>query len=302
MSSKISIDPYWGAPSSVENFMKLADFLFEERFIVKDLDVSYVNITYWDKQGILNSSRTEKGKWRNFNFIDYMWLKTIHELREIGVSTALIKKAMVMLFAPYDFKRDLSFLKNNPEWWQDYLNDFSEEEQEQLKENKSELENSPLNERVSNFFIAIFKAIQLKHIIKLEIFKDGYTIIHPDAVFYSEEDMERMTHESHVSISLTQLLKTFLVENNQESIHLLKESQRLQPNEIALLEMIHKGEYDSINIIFKDKKIKEFELSKTQEAKSKMIDILKEGKYQDITIKSHNGMVTQIQNTVKVKV
>lgn len=302
MSSKISIDPYWGAPSTVENFRKLADFLFEKRFIVKDLDVSYVNITYWDKQGILNSSRLEKGKWRNFSFIDYMWLKTIHELREIGVSTTLIKKAMVMLFAPYDFKRDLIVYKNNPALWQEHLNNFSKEEQDQLKEDKSELENSPLDARASNFTIAIFKAIQLKHIIKLEIFKDGYTILHPDAVFYSEEDMERMTHESHVSISLTQLLKTFLVENDQESIHLLKEAKRLQPNEIALLEMIHKGEYDSINIIFKDKKIKEFELSKTQEAKSKMIDILKEGKYQDITIKSHNGMVTQIQNTVKVKV
>ena len=33
-----------------------------------------------------------------------------------------------------------------------------------------------------------------------------------------------------------------------------------------------------------------------------IIDILKEGKYQDITIKSHNGMVTQIQNTIKVLV
>jgi len=302
MSTKISIDPYWGAPLSVENFMKLASFLLEERFIVKDLDVSYVNITYWDKQGILNSSRMEKGKWRNFSFIDYMWLKTIQELRDIGVSTALIKKAMVMLFAPYDFKRDLIVYKNNPELWLDYLKNFSKEEQEQLKEIKSELENSPLDEKNSNFCAAISKAIHLKQIIKLEIFKDGYTILHPDGAFDSEEDFERMINESHVSISLTQLLKTFLVENNQESVHLLKESKCLQPNEIALLEMMHNGEFDSINIIFKDKKVVEFELSKTQEAKSKMIDILKKGKYQNITIKSHNGMVTQIQNTVKVKV
>jgi hypothetical protein len=137
----------------------------------------------------------------------------------------------------------------------------------------------------------------------LEIFKDGYTIIHPyGLIIDSEQDKERMINETYVSISITKILESFLVENNQESIHLLKEIKRLQPNEIALLEMIHKGEYDSIKIIFKDKEIKEFELKKTQESKSKIIDILKQGKYQDITIKSHNGMVTHIQNTVKIKV
>jgi hypothetical protein len=42
------------------------------------------------------------------------------------------------------------------------------------------------------------------------------------------------------------------------------------------------------------------ELTKTHETSKKIVDVLTDGAYQDIVIKSHKGTVTHIQNTVKI--
>jgi hypothetical protein len=41
-------------------------------------------------------------------------------------------------------------------------------------------------------------------------------------------------------------------------------------------------------------------LVKNQDTKRKVVDVLHDSAYQDIVIKTHEGMVTKIQNTVKV--
>ena len=58
MKSDVSINSFWGAEPTFTNLDNLTDFLLEERFTIKDLGVSYTNITYWDKQGILSFSRS----------------------------------------------------------------------------------------------------------------------------------------------------------------------------------------------------------------------------------------------------
>ena len=70
--------------------------------------------------------------------------------------------------------------------------------------------------------------------------------------------------------------------------------------EQKLLEMIRSGEYDSIEINFKDKKMKTLLLSKTQDANKKLNEILSEGDFQDIILKTHKGKVAAIKNTVKI--
>lgn len=46
--------------------------------------------------------------------------------------------------------------------------------------------------------------------------------------------------------------------------------------------------------------MKTVELIKEQNVKRKIVDILQDSNYQDIVIKSHKGVVTRIQNTVKL--
>lgn len=301
LASHKSIDKFWGGTNSLSKLNEFERFLNEERFGVKDLDVSYININYWDKQGILSSNQEKKGRWRNFNFVDFVWLKTIDELRQLGVSTTLIKLCKDAVFKPYNLNKDIEFFKNNPAAWEDFLLEFPASDRETLRNNKKLLEEREIESGLSIFSMSIIKAIQLDTVYKLDIFKSGYSILHPDGVFDSQEDLDRTRKESFISISLTEILKSFLIHDNNVANLVLEEFKVLQPKEIMLLTLIQKGEYDSVNIIFKDKKIKEFELSKKQKPERQLIDILKESQYQEITLKSHKGMVTSIQNVSKIK-
>ncbi len=71
-------------------------------------------------------------------------------------------------------------------------------------------------------------------------------------------------------------------------------------DEMKLLTMIRSGKYDSIEINFKEKKMKTVYLSKTQDASKKLNELLSQGDFQDITLKTHKGKVTSIKNTIKI--
>lgn len=301
MNQSTSISSFWGAEPTFTNLENLSDFLLVDRFTIKDLDVSYTNITYWDKQGILSFNRSTGGKWRNFNFIDFMWIKTVDELRELGVSTKLIKAVKKSLFEPFDLRPYVESMKANPEVFETQIKSFSEQEKKKAREYFAKTEKKSINKKISLFFALINKAIQLTEPIKLEIFKDGSVIIHPYHTLNSEEEILKVVNELHISLSITSILKNFLAGYSEQSIQILTDLKILQPHEINLLELINSGEYDSIKVIFKDSEMNALELSKTQDAKAKLMDIMKEGAYQNITIKSHKGVVSHIENTIKIK-
>lgn len=71
-------------------------------------------------------------------------------------------------------------------------------------------------------------------------------------------------------------------------------------NEIRLLKLIRSGEYDKIVVSLKHKKMSSLALIKEQNTKKKIAELLKENAFQDISVKSHNGKITRLQNTVKV--
>ena len=42
------------------------------------------------------------------------------------------------------------------------------------------------------------------------------------------------------------------------------------------------------------------ELTKSQDTTRKIVDILQEAQYQDITVKTHKGVITKVENTIKM--
>src|SRR2546423_1589408 len=110
---KLPLDSHFGQ-TSFNNCFELGYFFSQDIFSPKDLGVSYTNINYWDKQGILSSNRKGKTAWRNFNFLDYVWLRVIDELRDLGVPTWLIKEAKDIYFEPmeFDYKKIVNDFKN----------------------------------------------------------------------------------------------------------------------------------------------------------------------------------------------
>jgi len=296
--NKLILDLFFGT----KNFIKAIELLqlfTKEIFTIKDTGATYTTIKNWDKEGILSSHRESESQWRNFNFIDYIWLRVIHDMRSIGIPIKLIKAVKNELFKPLPLDGVYKvFKKHIPEIKKAMA--FNEEQSNELIEIILAGEKNTTEEGLTYFYAFIVQCVMLKIPASLIIYKDGSYLVWYEgkSELYEKEEIERKIAESHISISLSNLIKEFLM--NERSVFLLPELKLLPPNEIKLMELIHSGEYDSISISFKNKKMKSLELKKMQDTKKKVVDILNEGAYQDIVIKSHKGMVTQIQNTIKV--
>lgn len=72
-------------------------------------------------------------------------------------------------------------------------------------------------------------------------------------------------------------------------------------NETELLKLIRSGDFDKIIINLKDKKMSSLALVKEQNIKKKIAELLKESAFQEIVVKSHNGKISRIENTIKIK-
>ena len=159
-------------------------------------------------------------------------------------------------------------------------------------------EEAGAEEVVNGLQLAISDAVLKKKPVSLVVFLDGdhAAMVMGEAV--PEYYVERMMYDTHITVSLTKILKDFmagdLAPDRIGKLHIL------QPNEAALLEMIHSGEYHSVKINFRNQQMKSLELVKSQDVTRKIVDVLAESNYQDIQITTHKGMVTKIENTVKI--
>ena len=273
--------------------------MHKEIFRPKDLGVTYTNINYWDKKGVLSSHRKNESQWRNFTFIDFAWLRVISEMRDLGTPIELIKEAKDYLFEFIDLKLIYKDFKKNISEIKKTMS-FTEAEKDELIKLMLESEKKINEEGVTPFYLFIIQSILHKIPTSILLFKNGGVAVWFEGKedLYDKEARELKLYESHISISISKIIKDFLVD--KKCAYLLPELKLLETNEITLMEQIHSGNYDTISITFLDKKMKTLKLTKSDNTKKNIVDVLQEGSYQDIELKSHKGIVTKISNTVKV--
>jgi|SRR6185436_531901 len=293
----IALDTYFGQKSFIKS-IEIGLLFTKKIFTPKDIDVSYTNINYWDKMGVLSSFRKGKKAWRNFNFIDYVWIKIINELRELGVPTWLIKEAKKNCFQGIDlnYEKIFELVKDK----QVELKDFNEPLRKKALKSIQKFSLRKAQKIGFNYLLlAVWISISEKTPVSLFLFKNGECMfwIENRRKIIPKEVMEKISFESYINISLSKIIKDFLME--ERSVFLLSELPLLNSAEIRLMELIHSGNYESITIYFKDKKMNLLELDKRQDTKRKILDIVAEAEYQEILIKTHGGMITSIKSAEK---
>src|SRR5690242_10252435 len=164
--------------SSLIYYLSLSFLFNKEIFTPQNLGVTYTNINYWDKQGILSSKRSGKTAWRNFSFMDYIWLRVIDELRQFGVQTSLIKKAKEFCFDPLelDYKKALPQIKSRIT-----SQDFALIPDEYKQELLNELD-SGKKYTVTYLMYIVCLSIKTRRPVSLLLFKDG------DCDFWAETE------------------------------------------------------------------------------------------------------------------
>ncbi|MCG8318779.1 MAG: MerR family transcriptional regulator [Cytophagales bacterium] len=296
----ITLDKYFGAANLLKA-LELSEYIAQEGlFDVKNTGVTYKTVNHWDGQGLLVSRRTGESKWRKFSFVDFIWLKMIEQFRGIGISIPLLRKVKAEIFQEIKsediyklFKKNKGLVDKLPEG----------EQKDQLK---AFLDSSELPSKtflgIPVLQLLICETIFDRIPVSLIVFTDGnwFPWYEDRPAIYSEEEQHSMTYHTHVTVSVTEIIKEFL--SSDKSAFILSKLHILSPTETKLLEIVHSGEYESITIHFKGQKVTSLEMVKAQHVKRKIVDILSENDYQEIVIKSHQGMVSTIKNTVKMKI
>lgn len=266
----------------------------ERKFELKDLGVSSRVILSWQQQGLLVEGMiSEERKGGKLNLTEWVWFKMIVELREIGVTLKRIR----------DFG----------EW----LKSDSVKLNNLIVMDKSvrildKLEFFILFSLIGGiqvyflFFSSVSQAPFTVHILEDNI--QGYTEL---KAFYEEYKKIEITkisphlvnHQTHVSVSLLNILKGFITEKQYESF--VKDYSLLTDNEIELLKCLRKGNLKEARIKFnKNDEISLLELTEFRtnvKKEARLMDYVKTGGYQNITYTTENGRIVKFENTIKVK-
>lgn len=266
----------------------------EQRFKLKDLGVSSTVFSNWKHQGLLMEGMISGDRMgKKLNLIEWVWLKMIVELREIGVplkrirdfgewlksDTVKLNKLIVMdngdrILYKLEFLILLSLVGKIPV----YFLFFSSESQ------------AP--------FTVHIPEDNIQGYAELKAFYDEYKKIEITKI-----SPHLVNHQTHFSVSLLNILKGFITEKQYESF--AKAYNLLTDNEIELLQYLRKGNLKEARIKFNiNDEIHLLELTQFRtdvKKEARLMDYMKTGGYQNITYVTENGRIVKFENTIKVK-
>lgn len=222
----------------------------------------------------------------------------VEQLRSIGVAIPLLQKVEAEIFHEINTEEIYQLFKK--------INGMSDElpNGEQKNQLKNYLDSGQVSETTISIPVLqllICETIFDRGPVSLIVFTDGnwFPWYGDRPGVYSDQDLHSITYDTHVTVSITEIIKEFL--SSDQTAFIMPKLHILSCSEQKLLDIIHSGAYESITIHFKEQKMKSLEMVKAQPVKRRIFDILSENDYQEIVIKSHQGMVSTIKNTVKMK-
>ncbi|MEM7036106.1 MAG: hypothetical protein AAF570_03930, partial [Bacteroidota bacterium] len=216
----------------------------------------------------------------------------------------LMRMARETLVDEFPFEDLWRTIKSVPGYKEGILENATDEERPIAAEMLGrEFTEPELEGNVTVLQLLITEAVSKRVPVSVAVFLDGTVIpIMPEdrqLIKTPEEMIEKLTFEPHARISITSLLKEFLASDLAASrigkLHVLDD------NETTILQMIHSGEYKKVTINFRNRKMDTLELVKDQDTTRKVVDVMADAAYQDITIVTHKGMIAKIENTTKVQ-
>ena len=281
---------------------ELAAFVITETpFTVKDADVASHNIHYWIKQGLF-PNKGDAAVIR-MNFVEFVWLKILSEIRMAGLKAETLKGLLEELVKPLDnyvlyekLAADASFIDSLQ------LPDSEKRKIKTLLRSGTWKETAKSETKFSPLLFLIAETISKRTFVSIAVFlSGGYAPLVDNTLhLLPKETAQRLKTETHLVISITNILSEFL--GNERFSSIVPNLNYFSPEEIKLLELVRSKEYDSIKIRFSEKRMDFMELEKHEDVHKKIVEMLAENNFQSISISQQHGKISRIVHTVKMKV
>lgn len=302
----ISIEKFKNNP---EIAVELYDMLRERIFLKTELDVVYSDLANWERSNLLSiGGHSEKGDWKKLNYIEYTWVKIIQELRQFGFNYEEIEAYKSKLFFKPKISEIIEASKVDKVKVEERLNAESIIKLNSITE--SDYDES-INFGYSYFEIMIVRAIGSGEKWSLLFFKDMPGLFLPISIeafrgfdlIDKSEIPEELLSKTFLSISLSDIISKFLVDGDNSfqktTISILTKSEH------SILKQIRKGykNIKSIKIRFKNDQMEMLEVTSIKKVKleSRLLEHIKKGDYQTISIDTVDGKIVNFENTQKIK-
>jgi len=295
VESNFSLKDYFGK-DVFEKAAELYEYVNRPMFKRKETGVSHRNLNWWASEDVLGMAAKEYSK---FSFVELVWVKIIEQLRTFGVPLPLIAIYKKHLFETIK----IDGLPSKRELLKKYLADLdipAGEKNKLLETIKPEHNKKDSDTGVSYLQLLIMSAILKRKPLGIAFFYEGfYLIIDKQAeASYTDRKADLLNNGHYVRVSLSKILSGFLT--SDLAFQYVPELRLLTLAENKLYEAIKTGEYESITVNFKERKIKALELKKSVSVQKRIIDVLNENKFSEIVVKKHNGIVTKIEQNIKI--
>lgn len=219
--------------------------LMEPRFNVKIFEnqITYRTINYWDEKGYLLFERGGNDKeWRKLSFSDYIWIRMLDELRQMGIAVEGIVKVLF---------RELGIREQE-------VMEMPNEEHEKLNALPFEqllprIDKSLVSTR---FCILLVNIVSFKTQLAIRIFKDGeYSERYSNPQWHGIviEEMETQAAEKRkldalrtfISISLSDLIADFI---ETKDLNNISDLSLLSTEETELLKHVRNKDLKEITV------------------------------------------------------
>lgn len=283
--------------ATIQKAAELYDKLEYPLIIGNTMGIPSRNLSHWVK--VLNET-TDLTQRKKYTFVNFVWIKIVEQLRSVHVGFELIKQFKQSFLEPITVKGLISKVEQAKNYIEDLK--LPKEQKAELLKFVTAPDNKPKNEE-SNFtmlHMIIIDSIVNKLPISVAVFSDGsYMVLDKSKEhLYNEDEKNQLLYNTYITVSISEILKAFL--RSELSGFVVPAIGLLSYAENKLFEVVHSGDYEKIIIHFKDKKIKSLELKKSEDIKERIIDILNKDQFGEIIVKKHKGVITKIENTIKV--
>ena len=215
--------------------------IHEPMFTLRDTGISSKLFQDWQKAGFWYQeyAPSEKKQWTRLNLEEFIWVKLIQQLRQLGVSTELILKVKEHLLAQFDlpsyleepmFKaKALEALDKQP---------LPEKDRKVIKELVQSGEfGRQLKEAgigISHLLALLFSAMIKHQQVGIFVFPEGEVVTWVEEILSMDSNAMELYQRSHIYLSVTQHLVSFLIEPDKEKfispLQLLSNEERIVLN------------------------------------------------------------------------
>jgi hypothetical protein len=266
-----------------------------DEFGLKDLNISSRQLSHWLEMGILPDKKRIQDENHKFNFVEFIWLKIVIELREFGFSISKIKIAKLAILKSMTLA-ELSQYPNTKTGIQKAKNDFS------IADSDSVTIDNIFKKQIPFLSLFVMDCIKNREDVKIYVSKNGQTVPYSLSMHALYQGIEtHLNGDSFIVIPLISLLKEFVEE--ERYFNFSSRAKILSDSEQQILELIRNGKAKSITISFKNDQPELIEVKKYKNVmkETRLSEIILKKGYEKIEVTTESGNIAYTTVTTKYK-